>query len=156
VSILLPILLFTATVSACILSFLLSLFLLHRLYLHLSISLSSGDTLDPNSPTSTSTSPEKHQPYHLDYANVSRGVQSWLEETKGRVGLEGVPLLPPQLRNPGNGNRIRWDANVDEKGSRGIGEGRWSVKTEEDGNDTDRTATGKTTFQRGVSSGTKL
>jgi hypothetical protein len=149
VTILLPILLFTATASACVLSFLLALFLLHRLYLHLSISLSSADTHDPNSPTSTSTSPEKHQ-YRIDYANVSRGVQSWLEETKGRVGLEGVPLLPPQLRNSGNGNRIRWDSNV-EKRVHGMGEGRWVVKTEEDGNDTDRTATGKATeTPRGV------
>jgi hypothetical protein len=129
-SILLPVLLFTTILSASCLAFLLCLFLLHRLYLHLTISLSSSTIYDgsPNGDVGR---------YEYNYANVSRGVQGWIDETKGRVGLEGVPLVPRQLK--GVGSRIRWAQDNVVGGEKG--EGKWIIKREDDGDDTDATQT---------------
>ncbi|KAK4689284.1 hypothetical protein P7C73_g828, partial [Tremellales sp. Uapishka_1] len=74
VSILLPILIFTTFLSLCTLTFLLGLFLLHRLYLHVSASVSNSDE-------------------QADVAALSTGVKTWLEETKSRVNVS-VPGLP--------------------------------------------------------------
>jgi hypothetical protein len=60
-SILLPILFFTSLLSLSILTFLLSLFLLHRLYIHLT------------------TQPDQ------TYNSLSKGIKGWAEETAGRV-----------------------------------------------------------------------
>ncbi|ORY32881.1 hypothetical protein BCR39DRAFT_522258 [Naematelia encephala] len=76
-TLLLPILFVTTLISLSILTFLLALFLAHRLYLH--IQLASTDT-------ETETVPAK------GYDKLSRGVRGWLDETGARVndGLEGV------------------------------------------------------------------
>lgn len=77
-AILLPILLFTLISSTFILSFLLGLFLAHRLYLHLTVAAKAD--------------PDKA---NLDYLTL--GVKSWADETKGRVDLSSLGV-----------NKVRW------------------------------------------------
>ncbi|RXK39319.1 hypothetical protein M231_03398 [Tremella mesenterica] len=64
ISLLLPVLLFTAFLSTCGLSALLLLFLAHRLYLHLQTATQGGP---------------------VNYVNLRTGVRGWLEETQERV-----------------------------------------------------------------------
>lgn len=71
-SILLPVLLLTLITSTCILSFLLFLFLAHRLYLHLTIAAKTDSG-------------------EVKVEHLTQGVKNWADETKGRVdlGLKG-------------------------------------------------------------------
>jgi hypothetical protein len=69
-SILLPVLFFTSLLSLSILSFLLSLFLAQRLYVHLTTSSS-------NSPTGKA-----------DLRALSVGMRGWAEETASRAGVD--------------------------------------------------------------------
>jgi hypothetical protein len=77
-SILLPTLFVTSLISLSILSFLLGLFLLHRLYLNLQ----------------SSTTTDKGR--QADYENLSRGVKAWIDETADRV--PPVPFDMSSLR----------------------------------------------------------
>jgi len=85
--VLLPILFFTCLVSLSILSFLLSLFLVHRLYLHLATSTKTADG---------------HQ---TDYAHLSKGVRAWIGETSGRLPEVGLDLSSINLASLAPGAR---------------------------------------------------
>jgi hypothetical protein len=88
---LLPVLLFTFISSTFTLAFLLSLFLAHRLYLHLTVAAKSNN--------------EQY---------LSEGVRTWANETKGRVDLS--PLGVNRVRWADNGGwatTVKQEPNLD-------------------------------------------
>lgn len=80
---------FTSLISLTLLSFLLSLFLLHRLYLNVTAHTASQDG------TTAAT-----------YDNLSKGVKAWIEETTDRV-----PSLPFDLSSVNLPSSSRWRSN---------------------------------------------
>lgn len=91
-SILLPVLLFTALVSFGILTALISLFLLHRLYLHITAACRTESTqLDGTAPDTTEAA-------EISYERVVQGVMTWAEETVERVGIPAENIGPNTTR----------------------------------------------------------
>jgi hypothetical protein len=102
---LIPVLCFTTLVSLFLVSALVSLFLVYRLFLHIraNISQPSGEIT-------------------LDSQSLMTGLRGWLVETEARAGF---PSLPKSLSSRSEKFEHSVEGGVDEKQGHGVNDTQW-------------------------------